>query len=208
MSETVKEYIDSFIMDVNQIIKWKYLKSRRELKKQINELVFQIDFYSSKYNYCSDIEIRSECRIWCKRYDRSLTMKSGIAGIPFRTDAEYWWDITDENSREKVFLSMIEGIKTKVLPVVEELEKDYSSGLLKLIYRYGFDAFSNSIQLIDEFFGREEALKAANAYSEGFKKTESNILKRYIKGECCLENERNLHYMVENRLITISGERK
>ena len=58
MSETVKEYIDSFIMDVNQIIKWKYLKSRRELKKQINELVFQIDFYSSKYNYCSDIEIR------------------------------------------------------------------------------------------------------------------------------------------------------
>lgn len=203
MSETVKEYIDSFIMDVNQIINWRYLKRRRELKKQINELVFQIDFYSSKYNSCSEIEIRSECRIWCKSYDRSLTMKSGIARISFGTDAKYWWDITSESSRKKVFLSIIEEIQTNVLPIVEELEKDYSSGLLKLIYRYGFDAYSNSIQLIDETLGREEALRAANEYSGNFTKMEKNMLDRFANGECCLENEKNLHYIMENHLITI-----
>ena len=42
MSVSVTEYIDLFIEDVNNAINWKYLKSRRVLKKEINDIVFQI----------------------------------------------------------------------------------------------------------------------------------------------------------------------
>lgn len=203
MGEVVKECIDSFIMDINHAIDWKYLKSRRMLKKQVNEIIFQIDFYSSKYNDNSRIEIRSECRVWCRRYDKSLTIKSGIANISFLAEAGYWWDIQKENSRENTFQSIIKEIQTKVLPIVEEMEKDYNSGLRELVYRYGFNAFSNSIQFIDEVLGREEAFRAAGEYSKNFSEMERNILKRFARGECKLVNERNLHYMIENQLITV-----
>lgn len=203
MGEVVKECIDSFIMDINHAIDWKYLKSRRMLKKQVNEIIFQIDFYSSKYNDNSRIEIRSECRVWCRRYDKSLTIKSGIANISFLAEAGYWWDIQKENSRENTFQSIIKEIQTKVLPIVEEMEKDYNSGLRELVYRYGFNAFSNSIQFIDEVLGREEAFHAAGEYSKNFSEMERNILKRFARGECKLVNERNLYYMIENQLITV-----
>lgn len=203
MGEVVKECIDSFIMDINHAIDWKYLKSRRMLKKQVNEIIFQIDFYSSKYNDNSRIEIRSECRVWCRRYDKSLTIKSGIANISFLAEAGYWWDIQKENSRENTFQPIIKEIQTKVLPIVEEMEKDYNSGLRELVYRYGFNAFSNSIQFIDEVLGREEAFHAAGEYSKNFSEMERNILKRFARGECKLVNERNLHYMIENQLITV-----
>lgn len=203
MGEVVKECIDSFIMDINHAIDWKYLKSRRMLKKQVNEIIFQIDFYSSKYNDNSRIEIRSECRVWCRRYDKTLTIKSGIANISFLAEAGYWWDIQKENSRENTFQSIIKEIQTKVLPIVEEMEKDYNSGLRELVYRYGFNAFSNSIQFIDEVLGREEAFRAAGEYSKNFSEMERNILKRFARGECKLVNERNLHYMIENQLITV-----
>lgn len=203
MGEVVKECIDSFIMDINHAIDWKYLKSRRMLKKQVNEIIFQIDFYSSKYNDNSRIEIRSECRVWCRRYDKSLTIKSGIANISFLAEAGYWWDIQKENSRENTFQSIIKELQTKVLPIVEEMEKDYNSGLRELVYRYGFNAFSNSIQFIDEVLGREEAFRAAGEYSKNFSEMERNILKRFARGECKLVNERNLHYMIENQLITV-----
>ena len=203
MSETVKERMEFFIIDVNQVIDWKYLKSKRVLKKQIKEIVFQIDFYSSKHNNDSRVEIRSECRAWCRNYDKSLTIKSAIANISFLAEAGYWWDITSEKSREEVFQSMIEEIQTKVLSIVEELEKDYSSGLKKLVCRHGFSAYSNAIQLIDETLGREEALQAADEYSRNFSEMEKNLLKRFANGECNLVNERNLHYMIENQLIAI-----
>lgn len=203
MGEVVKECIDSFIMDINHAIDWKYLKSRRMLKKQVNEIIFQIDFYSSKYNDNSRIEIRSECRVWCRRYDKSLTIKSGIANISFLAEAGYWWDIQKENSRENTFQSIIKELQTKVLPIVEEMEKDYNSGLRELVYRYGFNAFFNSIQFIDEVLGREEAFRAAGEYSKNFSEMERNILKRFARGECKLVNERNLHYMIENQLITV-----
>ena len=104
MGGTAKEYIDSFIEDINKEINWKYLKSGRRLKKQIKDIVFQIDFYSSKFNGMDlRIEIRSECRVWCRKYGKALTIDNGIAFIPFLTDEGYWWDITSEENREIVF---------------------------------------------------------------------------------------------------------
>lgn len=202
MQETVKERIDSFICEINEEINWKYLKSSRALKKRIGDLVFQIDFHSSKYNDADQIEIRSECSAYCKSYG-NLPAERMIAYIPFLTDADYWWDITDDDKGKKVSLMLIKEIETKVLPIVGEMERDFSGGLKSLVYGYGFKAFFNSIRLIDERLGREEALKAAEEYAGGFTKMEKNILKGFAKGKRPLVNERNLRYMVENRLIVL-----
>lgn len=204
MCETSKEYIQSFIVDINKEINWSYLKSNRSLKKKINDIVFQIDFYSSKYNDInSRVEVRSECRVWCRAYDKSLTIRSGIANIPFLTEWEYWWSILNEDNRSEVLGLLIKEIQIKVIPFVTEMERNYNSGLRKLIYDYGLNAYSNSIQLLDETLGREEALCAANQYADNFTEMEAAILRRYAKGECDLISERNLRYMIVNHFVTI-----
>lgn len=204
MGGTAKEYIDSFIEDINKEINWKYLKSGRRLKKQIKDIVFQIDFYSSKFNGMDlRIEIRSECRVWCRKYGKALTIDNGIAFIPFLTDEGYWWDITSEENREIVFDLLMKEIRAKALPAEAEMEKDYNNGLRYLVYHYGFSAYANSIRWMDEVLGREEARKAANEYSKSFTESELKILKRYAEGKCDLVNERNLKYMIVNHLIII-----
>ncbi|MDE6737674.1 MAG: hypothetical protein K2K07_01070 [Lachnospiraceae bacterium] len=132
MSVSVTEYIDSFIVDVNNAINWKYLKSRRVLKKEINDIVFQIDFYSSKFNSTgSRIEIKSECRVWCRKYDKSLTVKSGIADIAFMEDKGCWWDIRDEDNRNTVLHSLLQE-----LAAANEYMKNMSVSEQKMIGRF------------------------------------------------------------------------
>lgn len=205
MSISVKEYIDSFINEINNEINWKYLKSSRKLKKQINDIVFEINFYSSKYNGVdSHVEIRSECRVWCRKYDKSLTVKSSIANISFLMNKEYWWDITGEKNRKAVLQLLLQEINTKVISFTSEMEADFNSGLLNLIYNHGFSAYSNSIQLLDELLGREEALKVANKYAKAFTQAEQNMIRRFISGESDLVNEKNLRYMIDNHLINLA----
>ena len=204
MAISVKESIDSFINDINNEINWKYLKSSRTLKKQIRDIVFEINFYSSKYNGVdSHVEIRSECRVWCRKYDKSLTVKSAIATIAFLTDKKYWWDITSERNRKSTLQSLIQEINAKVISCTSEMETDFNSGLLNLIYSHGFSAYSNSIQLIDELLGREEALKAASEYSKSFTSADQHLIKSFSNGETDLVNEKNLRYMLDNHLIDL-----
>lgn len=199
---SVKEHIDSFIVDINREIDWKYLKSSRTLKRQINDIVFEINFYSSRFNSAdSRIEIKSECQVWCKKYDKSLTVKSGIANIAFLENKDFWWDITAEDSRKAVLHSLIQEINTKVIRFTEEMEKDFRSGLLNLIYHYGFGAYSNSMHFIDETFGREEALMAVNEYAKIFTPLEQKLIRKYIDREADLTNERNLRYIVDENLM-------
>ena len=202
MNISVKDYIDSFINDINNEINWKYLKSSRKLKKQISDMVFEINFYSSKYNGVdSHVEIRSECRVWCKKYDKSLTIKSSIAIISFLTNKEYWWDITGEENRKAILQLLLQEINAKVISFTSEMEVDFDNGLLNLIYNHGFSAHSNSIQLLDALLGREEASKAANEYAKAFTQAEQNMIKHFVSGECDLVNEKNLRYMIDNHLI-------
>lgn len=202
MITSVKESIDLFINDINNEINWKYLKSSRKLKKQINDIVFEINFYSSKYNgNDAHIEIRSECRVWYRKYDKSLTVKSAIATIAFLTDKKYWWDITRERNRKSTLQSLIQEINAKVISCTSEMETDFNSGLLNLIYSHGFSIYSNSIQLIDELLGREEALKAAGEYSKSFTSADQRLIKSFSNEETDLVNEKNLRYMLDNHLI-------
>ncbi|MBD5475492.1 MAG: hypothetical protein HDR17_05840 [Lachnospiraceae bacterium] len=202
MSVSVTEYIDSFIVDVNNTINWKYLKSRRVLKKEINDIVFQVDFYSSKFNSTgSRIEIKSECRVWCRKYDKSLTVKSGIADIAFMEDKGCWWDIRDADNRNTVLHSLLQEINAKVIRFTMKMENDFKSGLLNLICDYGFSAYSNSMQYIDETFGREEVLAAANEYMKNMSVSEQKMIGRFMNGENDLVNERNLRYMIDYHLI-------
>lgn len=112
MISSAKEYIDSFICEINDEIQWKYVKSQRELKKEIGDIVFCIGFKSSKYNNINThIEIRSGYGVYCRAYDKVPGVDPYIFIYPFLEDHEYWWDITNGN-REKIKSELVAEIKT------------------------------------------------------------------------------------------------
>lgn len=193
---TVKESIDAFIAEVNEEIQWKYLKSSRTLKKKIGDVVFEIEFYSSKYNGMdTQIEIRSECRVWC-----SYGM---IAFFPFLENWDYWWDITSLSQRQQIKRELVMEIKQKVLSVVSVLQDNFVKGAMAIVTKDSFDRFSSGLQFIDEYVGREQAIELAKSYVDKFSSVDRMQAKSYLNGNDDLCNEYNLKYLIDNKLAVI-----
>lgn len=203
MFTSVKEYIDSFICEINDEIQWKYLKSNRELKKKINDIVFSIDFFSSKYNDMdTQIEINCDCCVWCRAYDKSSSTHSVIMHLQLLKDHEYWCDITNDNC-DKVKSKLIAEIKEKIIPLTDIFEKDYKSGIQALADIPDFYRYGNSLRLFDEYLGRDAAAAAAQSYVKLFAETDKKLAEKYLNGENKLLNEHNLKYLIDNKLADI-----
>ncbi len=193
---TAKEYIDAFIAEVNEEIQWNYLKSSKTLKKKIGDVVFEIDFYSSKYNGMdAQIELRSECRVWCNY--------GMIAILPFLENWDYWWDITNSSKRQQVKKSLLAEIEKKVLSVVSVMQEDFVKGVMAIVTRNSFDRFSSSLQFIDEYVGREQAIELAKSYVDKFSSVDWMRAKSYLNGTDDLCNEHNLKYLIDNQLAEV-----
>ena len=205
MISSAKEYIDLFICEINDEIQWKYVKSCSELKKQIGDIVFHINFYSSKYNNLNtQIEIRSDCSVCCRAYDKIPGVDPYILGYPLLEDHEYWWDITNDN-REKIKSEIVSEIKTKIIPLAEALEADFSSGLQALASSGEYQRYWNSLMFFDEYLGRDEAIEIAQTYVAQFTDADRHLTRQYLKGENALINEHNLKYLIDNNLVDIKG---
>ena len=71
----VDEAIEKLITSLSEAIGWKYLKSQRCLKKTVGDLVFEIDFYSSKWNSSHErVEINAGFSMWNKSYDKKILL--------------------------------------------------------------------------------------------------------------------------------------
>lgn len=193
---TIKEYVDAFIAEVNEEIQWKYLKSSRNLKKKIGSVVFEIDFYSSKYNGMdAQIEIRSECRVW---WNDGL-----IAVFPFLENWDYWWDITSASQYQQVKEGLVAEIERKVLPMISIMQENFENGAMAIVTRDSFDRFSSDLQFINECVGREQAIELAKSYVDNFSSADWARAKSYLNGEDDLCNEHNLKYLIDNELAEV-----
>ena len=80
----VDEAIEKLITSLSEAIGWKYLKSQRCLKKTVGDLVFEIDFYSSKWNSSHErVEINAGFSMWNKSYDKKLNVNSVTATLMY-----------------------------------------------------------------------------------------------------------------------------
>lgn len=109
---------------------WKFLKSRQCLKMQIKDMIFEIQFYASKYN-CSyeSVEINCDFNIWCRKFDKCCNVKSIIGCYSFRPENGYWYDISDEEKLEKVLTELKEKTKEYVLSITDKFEDSYEKGI-------------------------------------------------------------------------------
>ena len=77
---SVDETISLFITKLSESTGFKYLKSRRALKKVVGSIVFEVLFFSSKWNEAGkSIEINADFRVSYKKYGAASTIHSIIA---------------------------------------------------------------------------------------------------------------------------------
>lgn len=59
MSEKVNDTISLFISRLSEATGYKYLKNNGSLKKTVGQMVFEVLFFSSKYNDDNNLEVQN-----------------------------------------------------------------------------------------------------------------------------------------------------
>ena len=78
---SVEEATQKLLTRLSESTGWKYLKSQCCIKKTVKDLVFQINFFSSKWNVSNErVEVSAEFKLWCKNYGK-LPANNVIARI-------------------------------------------------------------------------------------------------------------------------------
>lgn len=109
---------------------WQFLKGQQCLRKKIEDMVFEIQFYSSKYNSSNvSVEINCEFLFWNRKYDNMCNINSKIGFIFFTPEKEYWYDISTETKINLTIKALKDKIDKYVKPLTNEFEKDYDKAI-------------------------------------------------------------------------------
>ena len=112
---------------------WKFLKSQRCLRKNIGNIVFDISFYSSKYNVSGEcVEINCEFEFWNKQFDKVCNVNSKIGFVFFQPENNYWYDISTETKLNKVIDELKKKIDDYAISLTKRFEGDYCSAITHL----------------------------------------------------------------------------
>ena len=199
-------------------IGFKYLKSQRCLKKTVNDLVFEIDFFSNKYNRSGEmVKIEAELVIMCKKYGKER-VNNVIAEKAYRPGAEsgYWYDISTQTSLNAIYDKLKEELSTAV-DLCNRFENNYTSAT-EYMFTELFDEYHVYLDFVADNLGIEKIKeKAKEIYSsipkediETYKKIGEELNNMLEKGDKrCLRmegvkrwmiNRSNWKYIMDNHL--------
>ena len=130
---TIAESQEKMYTSLSEYTGWKYLKSQHCLRLRVANIVFDISFYSSKYNVSGErIEANCEFEFWNKQFDNICNVNSKIGFVFFRPENDYWYDISTETKLN----AAIDDIKSKIdayaFPLVKRFEDDYCGAMAYL----------------------------------------------------------------------------
>lgn len=91
------------------------------LKKTVKDIVFEINFFSSKWNESGQsIEINAELRLIYKTYGK-LPVDNVVASMSYQPENGYWYDISTES---------------RLLETRNILEKRFQETAMDLVHRF------------------------------------------------------------------------
>lgn len=148
-------------------IDFKYLKSQRCLKRVVGNLIFEFDFYSSKWNKSGErVDIEASFVIMNKKYGKER-IDCVIAEKWYRPGAErgYWYDISTQNSLELTYNILMEEFKMAI-DLCSRFEADYISAV-KYLYENLFEEYHVYLDFVADNLGMEAVReKAKELYAD------------------------------------------
>ena len=202
---SVEEAIHRLLTELSESTGWKYLKSQRCLKKTVQDLVFEINFFTSKYNVSYErIEVNAEFKVWCKSYGK-LPVSNVIASMSYRTEPHIreWFDISTEKKILSVFEDLNSRIQNTAVSLCTQFENDYLAATDSLFNEH-FDEYRVHLDFIADKLGvsviKEKAQEIYDSLSDEFKQQVSEY-KNGARDKTWMINRGNLKYIIDNDLV-------
>lgn len=189
---------------------WKYLKSKRCLKRAVDDLIFEIDFYSSKWNLShQSVEVNADFILWCKSYGK-LLVDNIIASMSYRPElndpnAGYWYDISTEEKLLSVFDELNNRIQNTAVDLCMQFETDYLAATKRLFTEH-FDEYHVHLDFIADKLGISVILeKAQEIYDSISDEMKQQVLdyKNGARNKTWMLNRGNLKYIIDNDLVKL-----
>ncbi|MFV0394084.1 MAG: hypothetical protein ACK5LC_06775 [Coprobacillaceae bacterium] len=185
---------------------WKYFKSQRCLKKTIKDLVFQINFYTSKWNSSfENIEIQSECQIWSKSFDKKLNVHSQVGYYKFKpNNGNDWYSILHKEEIEKVIDELVNNMNNTIIKLTNMFETDFIETIKTIASDEQYDIYHFTIKFIDTYVGRNYinrlTKKCINSLNEDIRK-DIERYKNGAKDTYWMINPTDLKYLIDNNIV-------
>lgn len=133
MSGKANETISLFISKLSETTGYKYLKSSKSLKKTIGQIVFEVIFFSSKWNDDNNIEINADFRVSYKKYGATSSIHSIVASKGFQSGKEYWYDISSKDNFEETLKYFEMELQTTAVDLSNRFDKDFKDACQYLL---------------------------------------------------------------------------
>lgn len=146
---TVAEAKEKLYTSLSEYTGWKYLKSQCCIRKRVGDIVFDINFYSSKWNVFGEhIEVQCEFAFWSKQFDKICNVNSKIGFVSLQPKNNDWYDIYTEKKLHAAIVDLKGKIDDYAIPLVKRFEDDYCDAIAYLsdddmrdLYHLRFELF-------------------------------------------------------------------
>ena len=200
MSEKVNDTIALFISKLSETTGYKYLKSRRSLKKTIGQIVFEVLFFSSKWNDDNNIEINVDFRVSYKKYGAASTAYSVVASKSFENNKEYWYDISNESKFDEVMKYFETELQTTAVDLSHRFDKDFTAACQYLLEEK-FKEYNVFFDFLVDVLGEEKVMYRINEFMEQLSEFDKQQIADYKKGakdKTWMLNRSNMRYVADN----------
>ena len=205
---SVEEATQKIFIGLSEATDWKYLKSQHCLKRTVKDLVFEIDFFSSKWNLSHQrVEVNAEFKLWCKNYGK-LPVNNVIATMSYHPElydpnGGYWYDISTEEKLLSAFEDLNSRIQNTAVSLCTQFENDYLAATENL-FREHFDEYNVHLDFIADKLGismiQEKAQEIYDGISDEMKRQVSEY-KNGARNKTWMINRCNLKYIIDNDLV-------
>ncbi len=209
MSEKVNETISLFISKLSETTGYKYLKSSRSLKKTIGQMVFEVIFFSSKWNDDNNIEINADFRVSYKKFGALSTIHSIVASKSFQNDKEYWYDISSKDKFEETLKFFEMELQTTAVDLSDRFNKDFKDGCQYLLEEK-FNEYNVFFDFLIDVLGEERVMYRVNEFVEQLNESDMQQIADYkegVKNKTWMLNRSNMRFVVENGYINPNKEK-
>lgn len=190
------------IQELSAITGFKYLKSG-VLKKTIKDIVFEINFFSSKWNAAGQsIEINADLRLIYKKYGK-LPVDNVVASMSYQPENGYWYDISTESKLLETRNVLKKRFQETAMDLVNRFENDYNSAI-QYLFLEGFEKYNVHLDFIADHLGQAVIKdKAQQIYDELSDEVKEDII-QYQNGarnKTWMLNRCNLKYIVDSNMF-------
>lgn len=196
---SVDETISLFITRLSESTGFKYLKSRRALKNTVGPIVLEILFFSSKWNGEGCVEINGDLRISYKKYGVASTAQSTIAGVSFRPDSGYWYDISDTDKFENVLNQFKNKLNDTAVDMFKRFGIDYESACQYLLDEKFYE-YKVELDFLEDVLGVDKIQYRVNEIVDALTDSERQQIEEYRNGamnKMWMLNRCNLRFVVD-----------